>query len=392
LRRELAVAVAVVLLSLMAVFAAYLLFAVPGYWFSSAASRTWQGADLTLTEGVGRLTDGVLVITAPDATNTIVVSVVTDFASGEYPGVLWSVQGLPADAEVRLLWRSDVGGKRTNIAGMVAEAGQARLRVLNHEPAWNGRIEGLALAIRLMPASPLTEPLRVRSVTATPMSAFAVVGMRVREWLTFEGFNGTTINTLVGGADLQSLPLPPFAATVVVLAGLMLVALRRFVPQAYKVRTGVTLAALFVAAWLVVDMRWAWNLAQQTYITLARYEGKNVDERHRVAEDGALYAFIQQARALMPAAPVRVFVAANEHYFRGRAAYHLYPENVQFEAFRDKLVPAESMRPGDWILVYRRRGMQYDAVSQLLRWDGGTPIKAELKLAGPDGAALFLVR
>ena len=391
-RREFVVAVAVVLLALAGVLAAYFAFAVPGYWFSTTASRSWEGPDLTLSEGIGRVDNGVLVITAPDAANTIVVSVVTDFASGDYPGVAWTVRGLPADADVRLLWRSDVGGKRTNIAGIVAEAGQARLRVLNREPAWNGRIKGLALAIRLAPGSPLTEPLRVTRVTATPMSAFAILGMRAREWLAFEGFNGTTINTIVGGADIQNLPLPPLAATVVVLAGLVLVALYRYLPRLYGVRPGITLAMLFMAGWLVVDLRWAWNLAQQTQATFARYQGRDVDGRHRAAEDAALYAFVQQARAMMPAAPVRVFVAASDHYFRGRAAYHLYPENVQFEAFRDTLAPAESMRPGDWILVYRRRGIQYNEVLQTLQWDGGTPIKADLKLTGPDGAALFLVR
>jgi hypothetical protein len=49
------------------------------------------------------------------------------------------------------------------------------------------------------------------------------------------------------------------------------------------------------------------------------------------------------------------------------------------------------MRPGDWILVWQRPGIQYDPAQHKLRWDGQQIVSAEAKLVG-DGAALFVVQ
>jgi hypothetical protein len=84
-------------------------------------------------------------------------------------------------------------------------------------------------------------------------------------------------------------------------------------------------------------------------------------------------------------------VAADVNYFRGRAAYHLYPHSVYFDARSNELQWTDALRPGDWLLVYQRRGIQYDASRQLLRWETGRTTSAELKLVEP-GAALFRIR
>ncbi len=49
------------------------------------------------------------------------------------------------------------------------------------------------------------------------------------------------------------------------------------------------------------------------------------------------------------------------------------------------------MKPGDWMLVYQRRGVQFDPSLGKLRWDGGAPVSAQMKLRG-EGAALFLIQ
>jgi len=104
-----------------------------------------------------------------------------------------------------------------------------------------------------------------------------------------------------------------------------------------------------------------------------------------------LFAFIEQVRATLPAAPVRVFVVSDAHYFRGRAAFHLYPHNVFFESSRNVMPPPANLRAGDWLLVYQRRGVQFDPSANRLRWDNVTPVSAQLKLTGP-GAALFQIQ
>ena len=85
------------------------------------------------------------------------------------------------------------------------------------------------------------------------------------------------------------------------------------------------------ARWMVTSRG---RRARPRAITPARTRTRSIS-RPRIA---TCYAFIEKARAQLPQEPARVFVAADAHYFRGRAAYHLYPHNVYFEPF-DNAVP-----------------------------------------------------
>ena len=96
-------------------------------------------------------------------------------------------------------------------------------------------------------------------------------------------------------------------------------------------------------------------------------------------------------RAKLPAPPARVFMAAEAHYFRGRGAYHLYPYNVYFDPWTNTLPRSSQLRSGDYLVVYQRRGIQFDAAQGLLRWDGNPAIAAEPLVVEP-GAALFRIR
>ena len=86
----------------------YLTFAVPGAWFPHASPKTWNANDLTLARGVGRISGDELLLASPDAKGIALVTVTTDFRSTEYAGAVWVVSGLQEDADVRLLWRTDV--------------------------------------------------------------------------------------------------------------------------------------------------------------------------------------------------------------------------------------------------------------------------------------------
>ena len=247
---------------------------------------------------------------------------------------------------------------------------------------------GVALAVR----GPLPQPIRIRGIVAKPMGAFEVVGDRVAEWLAFEQWSGVSINVVVGGADVQDLPLPPLLAAAFVLSGCVLLALWRWRPGAMPARIAAAAwLGVFVVAWLALDARWAWNLARQASVTARTYAGKDIRDKHLAAEDGALFAFIEKARAIMPATPARVFVTSDALYFNGRAAYDLLPHNTYADRVGAAMPPAAALRPGDWVLVYQRHGVQYDAAQHLLRWGPADIVTADVKLTAP-GAALFLVR
>jgi hypothetical protein len=157
------------------------------------------------------------------------------------------------------------------------------------------------------------------------------------------------------------------------------------------VQPAVGIAVLALVAWLLLDARWTWNLANTVAATGAQYAGKDWRAKHLAADDGALFAFTEKVRSRLPDKPARVFIVADAHYFRGRAAYHLYPHNVFHDPYRNDVPPADRLRAGDWIVVYQRRGVQFDRGQQMLRWDGGATVPVELVLTDA-GAALFRVR
>jgi len=235
------------------------------------------------------------------------------------------------------------------------------------------------------------QPFAISGVAAKPSGAVGILQDRAREWLGFERWKGTSINTIVGGDDVQPLPLPLLLAASIALAGAALLLWRRFRGSFGMADAVAAIAIMFAASWFVLDARWTWNLARQAQATVAQYGGKDWRGKHLAAEDGALFGFVEKARAELPATPARIFVASEADYLRQRAAFHLYPHNVYAEPKSNELPSSDRLKPGDWILVYKRRGVQFDPSTGRLRWDGGAPVSAQLKLRG-EGAALFLIQ
>jgi hypothetical protein len=360
---------------------------VPGPWFARASTVGWGVKSLTLARGAGRIVDDTLVVTAPDANGISLVTVTGDVSSADYRAIAWIAARLPADADVRLLWRSGVQPNRLNSAPIEVRDGRTLPVMVANDPAWLGHITGLALAIH----GPLQTPVLIRGVVAKPMDAPDVVRDRLHEWFAYEPWNGASINTVVGGTDNGALPLPLALALVVGMAAVCTWALRRRRPDAMTLTTPAIVAGFFLVGWLALDARWTFNLARQERATATAYAGKSSRDKHLASEDAPLYAFIEKALAVMPHTPVRVFVAAESDYFRGRAAYYLYPHSVYFEPRSDALPAAGTFHPGDWILVFQQRGIQFDREHGKMRWDDRQTVSAELKLLEP-GAALFVVR
>jgi hypothetical protein len=375
--------------ALLCCMVAYLALAVPGSWFPGASTRAWGAKDLTLARGTGGIVDDELMVAAMDATGNALVTLTSDFRSADYAAVAWIAIDVPDQADVRLFWRTDYRPDKLNQATVGVDAGHVLPTLLNKDPAWIGRITGLALAIHS--SGPLAKPIRVRGALAKPMGAVEILGDRASEWLAFEGWNGASINTITGGADIQDLPLPMLVAAALLLSGGVYLGWHRFRPAAAPVPIAFVLIVLLVIGWFVLDARWTWNFARQVRATAAEFGGKDNRDRHLAMEDGQLYAFIEKTRALMPKEPARVFVVSDLPYFRERAAYHLYPHNVYADNAASAMPPANRLRPGDWLVAYREHGIQFDAAQGKLRWDGNQIVNAELKFVEP-GSAVFLIR
>ena len=254
-------------------------------------------------------------------------------------------------------------------------------------PQWIGRVEGLALAIR----GTIVEPVRIRGVTVRPHDAAEIAKERFREWFAFEGWTGTSINTITGGADLQDLPLPLLLAAAVGLAALIVAACaaggRRCSRSASSDRSPCSCSPPGCCS----TCAGRGTSRGRCESTAAALRLPRLRRAPRGGRGRALYAFIEKVREVLPKEPTRVFVVADSHYFRGRAAYHLSPHRVFFDPRANTIPGPEPLRPGDWFLVYQRKGVQFDPSQGKLRWNNLPPVAAELKLA-TRGAALFQIR
>jgi len=371
---------------LVALVAGYVIFTVPGKYFTSATSVRYDARALGIAAGKGAL-DGDALVVVPDSSGSIIVSVSTDLRSTDYPGVAWQASPLPAGAQARLLWRNDIAPGRLFALEMPIEDGRLQPVVVVHDANWFGKITGLALSVKL----PSPAQVRLQGVTAETLSAGAVLTAQVRQWLSLEPWSASSINTVVGSADLPELPLPALLGLAAALTAAITLLLVRWRPAWFAMRLPAALAVTFLAAWFVLDARWQLNLARQVRATLEQYAGKSWREKHIASDDGPLFAFIEKVRATLPPPPARIFIFADSHYLRDRAAYHLYPYNVYFDPSVNTTVPTARLRQGDYVVVYQRRGVQYDPAQQRLRWDGSAPITADLLLADA-GAALFRIR
>lgn len=369
--------------------ATYLALSVPGRWIKSSQPRTFEPAVLSVTTGTVVQAGARALRVAPEPdSGAVIVSLKFGLRAIDYPGVAWDVSGLPPGTQARLLWRTDVKPDRTFSLDVPIAAGRTLPVVALDNPDWFGGITGIALALKLPPES---APVRIAGVTALPLSAGGILAARWREWTTFEPWTGASINSIVGGADVQELPPVLLLGLGLALVTAVSVAIAGWRPAFLGPGLPAVLGALFLGAWWLLDVRWESNLLRQAAVTAGQYAGKSLEAKHLAAEDAALYAFIEKARAALPAPPVRVFVAADEHYFRGRAAYHLYPQNVFWTPDANLLPPPGALRSGDFLVIFERRGVEYDRAQRSLRWEGMNPVAAELVLANGGGAVFRIL-
>ncbi|HTS21516.1 MAG TPA: hypothetical protein VMN79_06845 [Casimicrobiaceae bacterium] len=385
--RQCAVAATVFLASLVACAAVYLALNAHGPWFAAPSALRWTARNLTANRGTAQLATDSLMVTAPDAAHSVVIALGTSFLARDYPVIAWDASGIPPNVGAALLWYSDISSSRVFRRALTVEAGRIMPVDVADDRAWLGRIRGLALVLQ----GSFSQPIAVRGAMAKPMSALELLQDASRAWLKFEPWSGSSINGLVPGLAGESLPLPAALAVVAALAGLAYAGLWRWKLRSRGAAIGSGLAVIFMAAWVLLDARWQWNLLRQADATVALYGGKSWQERHLAAEDGALFAFISEVRAKLPPPPARVFVAADLAYFRHRAAYHLYPYDVYYDPGSTALPPPSAFRKDDYLVVYRRQGVQYDTAQQRLSWDGEAPLNAEL-LLNASGAALLRIR
>src|SRR5215831_1437708 len=110
--------------SVAACFVGYLAFAASGPWLGGSPILQWSARELSATRGRVQPMSDALLIAAPDATGTVVISLNTSFRARDYPVVAWDAAGIPDDVEATLLWYSDIDSTRLFRHPLNVEAGR----------------------------------------------------------------------------------------------------------------------------------------------------------------------------------------------------------------------------------------------------------------------------
>ena len=193
-----------------------------------------------------------------------------------------------------------------------------------------------------------------------------------QRWHTASAFEGVqiyTINRLYGGPQETALPVGLIAALWAGIAALLWLGWRGLRRQPL---TLAPLGLLVLVAWLVLDVRWQWDLWQQLDLTRQQFAGQTPEQK-RLREQPEFAAITYQlAQAVLERTAddpeQRYFIVSSNRYWRYRVAYFLYPRNVAVA-----LVGSEALRPGDYLVVFDEPQLSYQQISteriQVLRND-----------------------
>lgn len=351
---------------------AYLQYNWPGNWISSPEPMSWNGEALKLTKGQGFGRDSSLTIESLAEQGVAIASLTPKtFSAKDYPLVSWRIREVQPGTQVFFLWRTTENPNRVfNRALVSSKGGVVPLEMVGDEN-WQGQVMGLALMVK----GQLDAPLTIDGVSLKPVSARAALATTLARWFATEGWQATSINFLDGDAREQELPLLPAVAILILLALISYLVLAKF---KFVQWNAAVFGCIVFLGWFALDARWQWNLFQQLAMTQHQFAGKSWEEKHLAAEDGALFEFMRQVKAKLPAGPTRVLYFSDDAYLRGKGAYYLYPHNVMTSG---DAAGATQLKSGDYIVLLGKKGVRYDPATQMLAWDGIQPIRADLLMS-----------
>jgi hypothetical protein len=356
-----------------------------GPWSARVEPRAIPGAQLQLVRGTVRVEGGAMYLEKPAEDGSIIVSANLEvpIEASDFRIARVRIAGAFPKEGLSLVWRTEKPMKTVPRMPVQSSGGRVLPVTLGAIDGWSGKIIGVGLVSR----GPLAGPLLVDRIEFVPTSVWTTIDGMVSDWVEFEPWDGGSIHFMAGGNPSLRHPLPLFLGIAMLVAiGLYLVVIvlghTRFEPQAAL--------AIALLGWAVVDARWQLNLWKQLDITRYQYAGKSWEEKRRSAEDGRLFEFMTAAKAKIGDAPAHVFVFADDEFDRVRGAYHLYPRNVTVQPKRQSLLPAATFKAGDFLVLYRKRGVQYSPSEKVMRWDATESIRAEL-VHFSEGSAVFRV-
>lgn len=359
-----------------------------GNWGAAPQDRVATADKLALVRGQGGRNGALWIVQGPDASGSAVLATRPDpFAAASFGEIEWQVDAAEPGAPTLIaIWQTREEPRRT-FAKPVQQVrpGLVRVRV-DADDGWSGTIVGFGLATRGAFAGPLAvHGARVRA--ASVANAWSDI---VEPWTRLVGFSGNTITFPFDEERFDRVPVLVATACAVALACLLAVLRARKRGAAFP---SARIAAVFVLAWLVLDVRWQATLLRELVHSAAAFAGKTDEEKHRAAADAELYALVMDLARVLPAAPARILFLSDNPPLRARASYFLLPRNVYHDMDAGaKAPPPDTLRSGDHVVMFLYRGLAFDPARGALVWpDGRTRAVETVKPAEGDGPAVYRV-
>lgn len=238
--------------------------------------------------------------------------------------------------------------------------------------AWKGRISEIGFAqyptAQLVPDDVAIAPFALAEVELWTASWRGSLGALATDWLAYRSWALMSISAL--GPDA---PWPHKLSPLIVLAaGLGVTALLAGAFLGRSARPlGAMLCMAIAAGWLLLDLRWLWDLHQRHALTRELHAGRGWTESSEQVPDRQLLAAAARVRELHArAAPAtRVLVAADNPYSMLRLDYHLLPLNAAPATALQSLRHATFGAPV-WLVAYATSAWRFDEADSTLHGPG----------------------
>ncbi len=383
-----------------------------------ANTHEWAGEMLTAKAGVGKKNNGQFELQLDQSGRGVIPLSASTLEAISYRFLVIDAEGLRHLKGAALIWQtiepfSPVFNQPRPRLSPIRQAGvlvngwlEAWLD-LSVQPHWTGTITNLGLALVGEPKA----TMRFEMVSLLPDSLASQFSWLLASWASHAPWSQRSINfykgevghppfetvTLYRGGDNQVSQALRIPIILLFLGG----SLATYLSLGLLLRSRFSLrfkfdwrvpGALFLVAWLALDVPWQWQLWNQLGDTQLAFAGKSADEKALVDEDAVIYRLIKQLEPLLGDPPARVFIASPQEYLGLRAAYRLYPHNPYWARYRRHELPlAEELGSGDFVLALQSKELRFADETGQLHWPEAQQVPVERLYGNPLGQ-LYRVR
>jgi len=329
-------------------------------------SQSWEAGSMSVAFGSGELEDGALVITGTQQNVAVVRVPMQPFDAGAYVYADLEFENAGRHVSVMLTWNGPSPERSVELIHTGVWGGLVRL---DRAAAWNGEITRLELV------AGGADPVGVRLKRLTLSGHGATQSMRHAVTETTRVFNRAASISAIDFSDgrrPRHLQLAPLAVAVSAFAWLWFVVLGRLFGRAPAPLLPM-LGGFLLIGWLLLDLRWQWELSVHTARVWDDYAGQPWLQRYRAMGNGDIAEFLFEAREHLPEKPAWVVFSGDAFRTTRRGPHFLYPHSAVGGGAR----PGK-LQPGDFVILFRRPNPRFDSANGALRWEDGASAPARL--------------